>query len=59
MHTKTSKNCLFFGGEANRKELEKISLFDSTVKRRVDEIMKDIELQVLKKKQIMCFCHPM
>ena len=36
-------------GEANRKELAKISFSDSTVKIRINEIAEDIEFQVLKK----------
>ena len=35
-------------GEANRKELTKISLSDSTLKTVIDEI-EDVDLQVLKK----------
>ena len=36
-------------GEANRKELMKISLSDFTVKTRIHENAEDTELQVLKK----------
>ena len=36
-------------GEANSKKLAKISLSDSTVKSRIDEMAEDIELQLLEK----------
>ena len=40
--------------EANRKERAKISLFDSTVKTRIDEIAKNIQLQVFEKIKKLC-----
>jgi hypothetical protein len=36
-------------GETNRKKLAKVSLSNSTMKTRIDELAKDIELQVLEK----------
>ena len=41
-------------GEINGKQQAKISLSDSTVKRRFDEIAENIELQVLEKTNKSC-----
>ena len=46
MHVKSSQSCV---GEANSKKLGKISLSDSSIKARINELAKDIECQVLKK----------
>nr|XP_039250101.1 protein ZBED8-like [Styela clava] len=42
-------------GEASRKKLAKISLSDSTIKTRIDEIAHDIELQVIEKIKLSPF----
>ena len=46
MHVESKWPCF---GESNSKKLAKISLSDSTIKTRIDELANDIECQVLQK----------